>query len=66
MSKIPAAARILLDLIYRTETGHDAPACYATIYGHREVGLPKPITTMTISELLVEQRGWGKKWGSSA
>jgi muramidase (phage lysozyme) len=63
---IPAAARILLDLIYQAETGRAPPACYTTIIGHREGQLQKPITAMTLDELLAAQRGWGKKWKSSA
>ena len=63
---IPAAARILLDLIYRTETGRSPPTCYTTIIGHREGQLQKPITAMTLDELMAAQRTWGKKWKSSA
>jgi len=63
---VPAAARILLDLIYRTETGRPAPECYRVIIGHRENTLPKPITDMTINELLAAQKVWGKAWKSSA
>lgn len=67
MSKaIPAGARILMDLIYRTETGRAPPDCYTTIIGHREKTLQKPITAMTLDELLAAQRTWGKKWRSSA
>lgn len=65
-AEIPIAARILLDLIYRTETGRAPPACYTTIIGHREDHLQKPVTAMTIDELLAAQRTWGKKWKSSA
>lgn len=63
---IPAGARILLNLIFRTETGRDPPACYTTIIGHREKTLQKPITAMTLDELMAAQRTWGKKWKSSA
>lgn len=63
---VPASARILLDLIYRTETGRGPPACYETIFGHRERELPQPITSMTIDELLAAQAKWGRNWGSSA
>lgn len=63
---VPASARILLDLIYRTETGRGPPACYETIFGHRERELPRPITSMTIDDLLAAQAVWGRKWGSSA
>lgn len=66
MTTIPAGARILLDLIYRTETGRGPPACYDTIIGHREGQLRKPITAMTLDELMAAQRTWGKKWKSSA
>lgn len=63
---ISTGARILLDLIYRTETGRDAPACYRTIIGHREDQLKRPITEMSIDELLAAQKSWGKRWRSSA
>lgn len=65
-TSITRGARILLDLIYKTETGRDAPACYRTIIGHREGSLQRSITSLTIAELLEAQKTWGKKWKSSA
>lgn len=59
-------AEKLLDFIGKIETGRSGLDAYTTVYGHREGKLPKPITDMTIDELLAAQLRWGKNWGSSA
>lgn len=58
-----AAAAPIRALIRKVETGHDGPAAYATIIGHRQGDLAKPITEMTIDEVLAEQQRWVKVWG---
>lgn len=56
----------LLDFIYRTETGKPRPACYEVIYGHNQGKLKKPLTTMTIGEIVDAGPSWTKHFGSSA
>lgn len=65
-TSIPAPARALLDFIYRTETGLDRPACYEVIYGRKQDQLKKPLTTMTIGEIVDAGPSWTKRFGSSA
>lgn len=64
MEKVPAQIRPLLNLIVSVEAGPDDP--YNVVYGHHEHSLPKPITAMTLAELMANQAKWGKQWGSSA
>ncbi|WP_336810948.1 hypothetical protein [Bosea sp. MMO-172] len=59
---VPAGAALLLDFIGQTE----APRGYDTIYGNNQGKLPKPLTGMTIGEVLTAQPGWTKSFGSSA
>jgi muramidase (phage lysozyme) len=63
---VPAGAALLLDFIYRTETSEAPPACYAVIYGHKQHKLVKPLTAMTLDEVVKAQRAWSKNHGSSA
>lgn len=62
---IPAGAAILLEFIYKTETGRDAPECYEVLFGHRQDRLDKPLTKMTIEEVQAGQSKWAK-WGKPA
>lgn len=59
---VPRGAAVLLDYIGGLETARKGAASYATIIGHlNEKGvLGKPITDMTLSELLAEQLRWVK------
>lgn len=63
---VPAGAALLLDFIYRTETGRSSPECYEVIFGHNQDKLPKKLTQMTLDEVEVAQAGWSKQFGSSA
>lgn len=63
---VPAGAAILLRFIYETETSRTPPACYDVIYGHNQAKLPKPVTAMTLDQVIAAQRGWSKRYGSSA
>lgn len=63
---VPPGAAILLAFIYRTETSRDAPECYEVIYGHKQGKLAKPLTRMTLDEVVAAQRNWSKNHGSSA
>lgn len=64
---VPAEAGKLLDYIQSIE----APRGYDTVYGNNQGKLPKPLTTMTVAEVLASQEKWKKKpkqggFGSSA
>lgn len=59
---IPAKAKQLLDFIGDIE----APRGYGTIFGNNQGRLKKPLTSMTVDEVLANQRNWSKRYGSSA
>ena len=61
MISLPAPARKLLDFIMKTETKFARPRCYETIFGHNEGKLSRPLTAMTIDEVLAAQRNWPSK-----
>lgn len=63
---VPAGAAILLDFIGDTEVGRKPPEAYEVIFGHNHKRLAKAITDMTIDELLEEQKGFTRRFGSSA
>jgi len=60
---VPAGAAMLLDFVAGLETNRPGEAGYETIIGYRNEKpgtLPKPITAMTLEELLAEQKRWVK------
>ncbi len=60
---VPRGAAMLLDFIADLETNRPGQAGYETIIGYRNEkpgALPKPITEMTLEELLAEQKRWVK------
>lgn len=59
---IPNAARCLLDYIGKNE----APQGYDTIFGNNQKKLPKPITAMTLDEVMANQVNWTRRYKSSA
>lgn len=59
-ASVPKGAAILLDFI----AGFESRGDYNIIFGGHQTA--KPITEMTLSELLAAQKAWGAKWGSSA
>ncbi|MGH6999054.1 MAG: hypothetical protein ACREEO_12725, partial [Phenylobacterium sp.] len=59
---VPTGAALLLDFIGSIE----APRGYDTIYGNNQDKLAVPVTSMRLSEILAEQAGWSKRFGSSA
>lgn len=61
-SSIPERAAALLDLIGNTE----APRGYDTLFGNNQAKLPKPLTSMTLSEVIAAGPGWSFSFGSSA
>lgn len=58
---VPAGAALLLDFIYRTDAGGAPPECYEIIFGNRQSALPKPITQMTLGEVIDAQKTWSSK-----
>lgn len=59
---IPAKAKQLLDFIGDIE----APKGYGTIFGNNQHRLKKPLTSMTVDEVIANQRNWTKRYESSA
>jgi len=59
---VPTGAAILLDFI----SGPESRGSYTVLFGDHDRGLPKPITAMTLHDLLSAQIGWGRQWGSNA
>lgn len=59
---VPLGAAMLLDFIGDIE----APQGYGTIYGNKQGKLPKPLTSMTLGEVVDAQKAWSKNHGSSA
>ncbi|RWC47948.1 MAG: hypothetical protein EOS55_13865 [Mesorhizobium sp.] len=59
---VPAGAAMLLDFIGSIE----APHGYDTVYGNNQAKLAKPLTRMTIDEVIAAGSGWTKRFGSSA
>lgn len=49
------SAKPLLALIRKTETGKPDPVSYDTVIGHKQAALDKPITQMTLDEVLAAQ-----------
>lgn len=60
---VPRGAAVLLDYVGGLETARKGSTAYQTVIGHlNEKGeLAKPITEMTLAELLAEQLRWVKK-----
>ncbi len=69
---VPTGAALLLDFIYRTDAGNPPPDCYLTIFGNRQKYLPKPLTSMTLGEVIDGQKNWSnrtwvrKNWSAGA
>jgi muramidase (phage lysozyme) len=59
---VPKPAAMLLDFIGAKE----APKGYDTVYGNRMDRMPKPLTSMTMKEILEQGRWRTKTFGSSA
>lgn len=58
-----AAAAPLLALIRQTETGHAGADAYRTIIGHQQGQLERPLTEMSVDQVLAAQLHWVKRWG---
>lgn len=63
---VPKGAAILLDFIRKIEVGTEGREGYDVIYGHNQGKLPKPVTSMTIGEVIDAQRAWTRRFKSSA
>lgn len=63
---VPTGAAMLLAFIYETETSRKPPECYEVVYGHNQRKLKKPLTKMTLGEVVDAQKLWSKRYGSSA
>lgn len=59
---VPPGAAILLDFIGDIE----APKGYGTIYANKQNTLPKPLTSMTVDEVIASGPSWTKAHKSSA
>lgn len=57
------SAKPLLALIRKTETGKADPLSYDTVIGHKQAHLDKPITQMSVNEVLAAQLHLVKKLG---
>jgi muramidase (phage lysozyme) len=54
-------------LIRRTETGKDDPVVqYMTIIGHNQRHLDKPVTVMTVDEIIAASDSWRKRFGTTS
>lgn len=63
---VPSGAALLLDFIRKTEVGRTDRASYDVIYGHNQNKLSKPITSMTIGDLVDAQADFTRRFKSSA
>ncbi len=58
---VPAGAARLLDFVRLIETGRADRASYDVIYGHNQAKLAKPLTSMTLDEVIAAGPGWTKR-----
>ncbi|MCO6386341.1 hypothetical protein [Aliihoeflea sp. 40Bstr573] len=63
---VPAGAARLLDFARQTEVGTEEPRGYDVIYGFNQDKLAKPVTQMSVDEVLAQQSSWSSRFGSSA
>lgn len=56
----------LLALIRKTETGFEGSTAYETLYGHNQHRLVKPLTKMTVDEVIRAGPSWTRSHVSSA
>ncbi len=59
---VPSGAAMLLAFI----GGIEAPHGFDTVYGNNQAKLPKPLTSMTIDEVIAAGPRWTRSFGSSA
>ncbi|APG91536.1 flagellar protein FlgJ [Sinorhizobium americanum] len=63
---MPPGAALLLGFIREAEVGGKDRGSYEVIYAHRQNSLQKPLTAMTLGEVIAAQKTWSKTHGSSA
>lgn len=63
---VPQAAALLLDFIGEIEVGRKGRDGYDVLYGHNQRKLSKPITKMTVDEVIAAGPGWTRSFRSSA
>lgn len=63
---VPAGAARLLDFVRLIEVGTENRSGYDVIYGFNQRHLPKPVTQMSVDEVLAQQASWSSRFGSSA
>lgn len=63
---VPQSAALLLDFIGEIEVGRKGRDGYDVIYGHNQSKLPKPLTSMTVDEVIAAGPGWTRAYRSSA
>lgn len=63
---VPPGAALLLDFIGEIEVGRKGREGYDVIYGHNQRRLPKPLTSMTVDEVIAAGPGWTRAYRSSA
>lgn len=61
MGNITSGARILLDFIYQADAGAARPAAYDVIFANRQNRLKKPITQMTLDQVIAAGKNWSSK-----
>lgn len=67
MTKLDEASGPIRALIKRTETGRTkAQEQYETIIAHKESELPKPITQMTVDEIIATGPKWRAQFGTAS
>lgn len=66
MTTLSNSAALLLAAIRQIETGRRDATAYDTIYGHNEKHLPKPLTKMSLDEVIAAGPGWTRAYKSSA
>lgn len=60
-------SKVIKDLIRKTETGKTDPAVqYQTIIGHNQRYLDKPVTEMTVDEIIAASDGWRKRFKTTS
>jgi muramidase (phage lysozyme) len=63
---VPRGAAILLDYIGKVEVGREGRDGYDVVYGHNQARLRKPLTQMTVDEVIAAGPSWTRAWRSSA
>lgn len=56
--------RVMLPLDFTVSI--EAPRGYGSIYGNNQDKLPKPLTSMTLDEVVDAQESWTRRFKSSA